>query len=190
MRWICGLHYDISGSENLSGPNAVILSKHQSAWETIAFRSLLPANQVWVLKHELLWIPIFGWALSRFKPIAIDRGSGRRAVRQIIEQGKKELENGRWVVIFPEGTRVAPGQRHKYGIGGAMLASESGFSVVPVAHNAGIFWRRRGFRKYPGTVKVVIGPRIDIQDKSTSDINKQVENWIEDTVATLPQSLK
>ena len=134
-----------------------------------------------------MWIPIFGWALAAAQPIAIDRKSGRKAASQVIQQGRKRLEQGRTVVIFPEGTRVAPGSRKKYGIGGALLAEKTGYPVLPVAHNAGEFWRRRDIKKYPGIIQVVIGPVIDAKGLSAVEINKRAELWIEETVASLPK---
>ncbi|MCP5417192.1 MAG: 1-acyl-sn-glycerol-3-phosphate acyltransferase [Chromatiaceae bacterium] len=187
LKIICGLTYEVVGQENIPIVNTIVLSKHQSAWETIALRCILPPEQTWVLKRELMRIPIFGWALAAAEPIAIDRKSGRRAASQIIELGYKRLKQGRTVVIFPEGTRVAPGNRKKYGIGGALLAEKTGYSVLPVAHNAGIFWRRRGIKKYPGTINVVIGPVIESNGLSAVEINKRAENWIENTLAALPQ---
>jgi 1-acyl-sn-glycerol-3-phosphate acyltransferase len=174
--------------EHLEGGNAIILSKHQSAWETIALRGILPFNQAWVLKRELMWVPIFGWALAMVNPIAINRKAGREAARQVITQGTQRLEQGRYVIIFPEGTRVAPGERKKYGHGGAMLAEKSGYPIIPIAHNAGVFWRRRGLKKYPGTIQVVIGPRIETQGLSMKEIHQRVEDWIESTVESLPNS--
>ncbi len=160
LKHLCGLDYRVEGREHLPGGAAIILSKHQSAWETIAFQEIFPP-QTWVLKRELMWIPLFGWALALLRPIAIDRSAGRKAIEQVIEQGRERLQSGIWVVVFPEGTRVAPGTRKRYGMGGAVLAAETGYPVVPVAHNAGSFWPRRGFLKRPGTVRVVIGPVID-----------------------------
>lgn len=186
LRVICGLDCRVSGRENIPQGSYIALSKHQSAWETITLRGILPGDQCWVLKRELKWIPIFGWAVAASKPIAIDRKSGRTAVKQVVTQGKACLAQGRAVIIFPEGTRVAPGERKRYGIGGALLAEKSGFPVLPIAHNAGVFWRRRGIRKYPGTVDVVIGLPIDTVGLSASEINHKVEDWIEATVATLP----
>ncbi|HIP53137.1 MAG TPA: 1-acyl-sn-glycerol-3-phosphate acyltransferase [Chromatiales bacterium] len=188
QQWLCGLDYRVTGQENIPASNCVILSKHQSAWETIALRHIMPAQQVWVLKRELMWIPFFGWALALFHPIAIDRKSGRKAVSQIIRQGTEQLKKGRWVVIFPEGTRVAPGERKRYGIGGALLAEHSGYPVLPVAHNAGVYWRRRGILKYPGTIQVVIGPVIETDGLRATEINARVEEWIESTMAALPQT--
>jgi len=121
-----------------------------------------------------------------FKPIAIKRKSGHKALDQIIEQGKERLEYGCKIVVFPEGTRVAPGTRKKYGIGGAKLAEETGQPILPIAHNAGVFWRRRDLRKYPGTIDVVIGPLIETKGLTAAEINHKVESWIESTVEQLP----
>ncbi|MEN8177213.1 MAG: lysophospholipid acyltransferase family protein [Pseudomonadota bacterium] len=186
LRTICRLNYRVEGQGNLPDDSCIILSKHQSTWETIALISLIPLPKVWVLKRELLFIPIFGWVMYLFKPIAINRKSGRKAVFQIIEQGTQRLNSGLSVIIFPEGTRVAPGTRKRYGVGGALLAEKSGFPVVPVAHNAGIFWKRRGIIKYPGTIDVRIGPIIKHNGLSAAEINKQVEDWIEKTMQELP----
>jgi len=185
LKVLCGLRYRVEGREHLPhGRTAVVLAKHQSSWETLAFQQIFPP-QVWVLKQELLWVPFFGWGLALLDPIAIDRGAGRKAVQQIIEQGRQRLESGRWVVVFPEGTRVAPGTRKRYAMGGAILAAETGYPVVPVAHNAGSFWPRRGFRKRPGTIRVVIGPVIDSHGRSAEEIRRQAEEWIENTMAGL-----
>jgi 1-acyl-sn-glycerol-3-phosphate acyltransferase len=187
LAWICRLGYQVQGWENIPEGGVIVMSKHQSAWETIALRGLLRPEQTWVLKRELMWTPIFGWALAAAEPIAINRKAGRQAVREIVEQGTRRLEAGRTVIIFPEGTRVAPGQRKRYGIGGALLAHHSGFPIVPVAHNAGVFWRRRGLRKYPGTIQVVLGPLIHTDGLSAPEIIHAVEDWIETTMERLPQ---
>jgi len=184
---ICGLNYRLQGKENIPQESCVILAKHQSAWETIALISIIPGPKSWVLKRELLFVPIFGWVMWYFKPIAINRKSGRRSVDQIIEQGKERLSKGCKIVVFPEGTRVAPGTRKRYGVGGALLAQKSGHPVLPIAHNAGVFWRRRDLRKYPGTIDVVIGPLMQTQGMSAQEINARAEAWIEETVEKLPQ---
>lgn len=177
-RALCGIRYRVEGREHLPKGPAIILSKHQSAWETMAFQVIFPPH-TWVVKRELMWIPFFGWGLAALKPIAIDRGAGRKSVEQIVEQGRARLKEGVWIVVFPEGTRVAPGHRRRYGIGGAALAAATGYPVVPVAHNAGTFWPRRGFLKKPGTIRVVIGPTIHTHGKSAEEINKRAEEWIE-----------
>ncbi len=189
LKWICGLEYQVQGAEHIPNQSCVILSKHQSAWETIAFRWLLPPLQTWVLKRELMWIPLFGWALAVAQPIAINRKTGKKAATEIIRQGVMRLQQGRNVIIFPEGTRVAPGERKKYGMGGALLAKKSGYPVLPVAHNAGVYWRRRGLKKHPGTIQVVIGPLIETNGLTAAAINREVEQWIEETMKELPSSL-
>lgn len=187
LKHLCRLDYRVEGREHLPGGAAIILSKHQSAWETIAFQGIFPP-QTWVLKRELLWIPLFGWALALLRPIAIDRSAGRKAIEQVIEQGRERLQSGIWVVVFPEGTRVAPGTRKRYAMGGAVLAAETGYPVVPVAHNAGSFWLRRGFLKRPGTVRVVIGPVIDPRGQTPEAIIKQAEEWIENEMVGLEKT--
>ena len=180
----CNIRYEVSGREHIPAANGIVLCKHQSAWETLALQLIFPA-QVMLLKRELLWIPFFGWALALLEPIAIDRSAGRKAMKQLIEQGKKKLAAGRWVIIYPEGTRTAPGSRGKYAPGGALLAQYSGYPVVPVAHNAGEFWPRRSFLKRPGTIRLVIGPVIDPRGLKAQAINQQAEDWIEGTMAEI-----
>lgn len=183
LRVICGVKYEITGQENIPAENGIILCKHQSAWETFALQFIFPA-QVWVLKRELLWIPIFGWGLNVVGSIAIDRKGGKKALMQVIKQGTERLKRGLWVVIFPEGTRMDPGSKGHYSVGGAMLAARSGYPVVPVAHNAGEFWSK-GFIIKPGTVKVVIGPVLQSEGLKASEINSQSEQWIEEQMAVI-----
>lgn len=191
LKWICGLEYKVTGIENLPDSTAaIIMSKHQSAWETIAFRGIFPANQAWVLKRELMFVPVFGWALATVQPIAIDRKSGSKAAKQVIEQGVERLNQGRHVIIFPEGTRVAPGESKRYGIGGALLAAKvTQFPVIPVAHNAGVFWKRRGLIKLPGTIEVIIGKPINTEGMSAKEIINQVEKDIEEKMQSLPDHI-
>ena len=181
LRVTCRLEGRVEGKAHIPEGPAIIFSKHQSTWETLVLQCIFPP-QVWVLKRELLKVPFFGWGLALLEPIAIDRGAGRKAVEQVVEQGKARLKNGRWVVIFPEGTRIAPGKRGRYRVGGALLAERSGFPVVPVAHNAGEFWPRHSFIKRPGVVTVRIGPAIDPQGKSSQEIIQLAEEWIETTM--------
>jgi 1-acyl-sn-glycerol-3-phosphate acyltransferase len=185
LRVICHLDYRLQGFENLPSETAIVLCKHQSAWETIALRALLPLEQSWILKQELMNVPFFGWAMSCLQPIAIDRSAGRRAVAQVIREGERRLNAGRWVIVFPEGTRVAPGTRHPYAIGGALLAERTGYPVIPIAHNAGNFWGRRRFIKHPGTIDLVVGPILDSRGRKATEINATVEQWIETTVDAL-----
>ena len=174
---LCGIKYQVSGIENIPENTAIIFSKHQSTWETYALQLFFPA-QTWILKRELMWVPLFGWGMAVLKPIAIDRSSGRKAVKQIIDQGKKRLDEGIWITFFPEGTRVAPGEYKRWGVGGAILAENSGYPVVPVAHNAGEYWGRRKFLKRPGTIQVIIGPSLNPQGLKASEINQQLEQWM------------
>ena len=186
LKRLCGLSYRVLGQENLPDQACIIVSNHQSTWETISLAGLITQPKVWVLKRELLFIPIFGWVMLHFKPIAIDRKSGRKAIRQIIHEGTQRLNEGFSIIIFPEGTRVAPNEKKRYGIGAAMLAERSGYPVIPIAHNAGVFWKRRGIIKYPGTIDVRIGPAIESQGLKAGAINQKIESWIEQTKSTLP----
>lgn len=181
---ICDVRLEVEGREHIGDEPAVIICKHQSAWETLALQAVFPP-QVWVLKRELLWIPFFGWGLASLKPIAIDRKAGRKALSQVIEQGLDRLSSGAWVVVFPEGTRVAPGYIGKFGIGGARLAVETGYPVIPVAHNAGHYWPKRGFLKRPGTIKMQIGAKIDSNGIQAADLNQQLYDWMEHTMTQL-----
>lgn len=186
QRVICRLDYRLHGIENLPDGACIVMAKHQSAWETIALRGILPAAQSWVLKVELTRLPIFGIGLRLAQSIPIDRSAGRRAVLTVIEQGQARLAEGRKVIIFPEGTRTPPGERRKYGMGGALLAERSGADVIPIAHNAGLFWPRNGVKKLPGVIQVVIGPAIRSQGRKAGEIMSEVEAWIESTVENLP----
>jgi 1-acyl-sn-glycerol-3-phosphate acyltransferase len=181
---ILGIDWQVEGRENLPSRPSVILSKHQSAWETMAFQLIFPP-QVHVLKRELLWIPFFGWGLALMSPIAIDRSRGAAALRAMARRGRERLAQGFWVVVFPEGTRVAPGAAREYHPGGAWLACASGAPVVPVAHNAGLFWPRNAFVKRPGTVTVRIGPPIDAANRDASTVNELARTWIEEQQRTL-----
>ena len=181
LRLLCGVTHRIEGTENLPEQAAVVLMKHSSAWETITQLILFP-KQVWVMKRQLLWAPFFGWALAVFSPIAIDRKGGRQAVEQVLRQGQQRLAEGHWVIIFPEGTRVAPGERRRYGLSGSLLAAVSERPVIPVVHNAGDFWPRRGLLKRPGTIRMVIGPPVEAVGRSPRDVNRDVETWIESTL--------
>jgi 1-acyl-sn-glycerol-3-phosphate acyltransferase len=178
-RVLLGIDWRVEGRENLPARPAVILAKHQSAWETMAFQLIFPP-QVLVLKRELLWIPFFGWGLALMSPIAIDRSRGLAALREIARRGKQRLAQGFWVVVFPEGTRVAPGASRDYHPGGAWLACASGAPVVPVAHNAGLLWPRNAFLKRPGTVTVRIGPPIDAANRDAKTINELARTCIEE----------
>jgi 1-acyl-sn-glycerol-3-phosphate acyltransferase len=181
LKVFCGIDFVVEGQENLDRSNAIILSKHQSTWETLALHSITPYVR-WVFKRELMYIPIFGWALALTDPIALNRGAGRTAINELISKGTQKLNDGKWLILFPEGTRTAPGKTHKYKIGGALLAEKSGYPVIPIAHNAGEFWPRHSFIKWPGTISVVIGPAIESKGRTADDINREVFDWIENTM--------
>ena len=175
---ICGIRFQVLGAENIPAQPCVVLSKHQSAWETFAFQVIFPP-QVYVIKRELLWIPFFGWGLAMCSPIAIDRGAGSRAVKQMLSQGKDRIARGFCVIVYPEGTRVAVGTRGKYQSSGSAIAIHAGAPAVPVAHNAGRCWRRNAFLKYPGLITVSIGPAIDSRGRKADALTREVEDWIE-----------
>lgn len=183
-RTLLGIRYTVTGRERLPPGPAIILSKHQSAWETIAFPVMFPPH-VLVLKRELLWIPFFGWGLALTSPIAIDRRRGTAALKRMAEIGKRRLGQGFWITIFPEGTRTRPGERRPYHVGGAWLAVQCGAPVVPVAHNAGLLWGRNAFLKRPGTVTVEIGVPIESTGADPHALNAAVEQWIEGRMAVL-----
>jgi len=181
---LCGLKYVVEGRERIPSGNHIVMSNHTSAWETVAQFLIFPP-QVWVLKRELLWIPFVGWGLKLLRPIAINRGEGHRAVNQVVDQGKARLADGLWIIIFPEGTRVVSGETRKFGVSGALLAIAAGRSVVPLAHNAGTFWARRGFLKKPGTIRVIIGEPIESAGKNPRELNEEVKQAIEAGLARI-----
>jgi 1-acyl-sn-glycerol-3-phosphate acyltransferase len=184
LAWICGLRYSVVGRENLPAGNHILMCNHSSAWETIAQFLLFP-EQVWVIKRELLWIPFVGWGIKLLNPIAIDRHAGRAAVNQVVQQGLQRLAAGFWVIIFPEGTRVYPGHSRKYGVSGALLASQSGKLVVPLSHDAVNYWTRRSLLKKPGTIHVVIGKPIIAAGKNPRVLNDEVRAAIEAGLARI-----
>ena len=181
----CGLTFEVEGMENFDPKQpAIILSNHQSAWETLALRYILPPHSV-VIKRELLYLPIWGWSLLTLKSIVINRKNQRASLRAILEQGSRYLNEGLWVLIFPEGTRAPAREVLKFNIGGAMLAHKTGFPVIPVAHNAGDFWPRYSFFKYPGVIKLKIGPVIESKGRKVAEINADAEQWIAQTLKNM-----
>jgi 1-acyl-sn-glycerol-3-phosphate acyltransferase len=178
LKHLCRIGYSIEGKENIPTDTSIIFCKHQSTWETLALQVYFPP-QTFVIKRQLLLIPFFGWGLSAMNPIAIDRGAGRSAITQIVKQGIERLKNGIWIVIFPEGTRGQPGKKTKYKLGGAILAVESGYPIVPVAHNAGSYWPKGQFLKKPGSITMVIGPSIQTKGRKPEEVMAEAEQWIE-----------
>ncbi len=183
-RVICGVRWKVSGLDRLPKQPAIILSKHQSAWETLAFQAIFPP-QVWVLKRSLLWVPFVGWGIAMLSPIAIDRGQRIRALKQTLEQGRARLAQGFWVVIFPEGSRVDPGTRGTWQVGGAWLATHTGAPVVPIAVNSGELWPRNGFTKHPGTIEIMVLDPIDPTGMKPATLNQLVEQRVEDAMLQL-----
>ncbi|OZI77756.1 lysophospholipid acyltransferase family protein [Bordetella genomosp. 12] len=181
----CGIRWQVKGWENLPDGPIVLLSKHQSAWETLFFPAHMPRPVCFVYKKSLHWVPFFGWGLALLRMIPIDRAKGRDAFEQVVREGQKCLDDGRWPLLFPEGTRVAPGQTSRFKMGGALLASRTGARVVPVALNAGECWRRNAFVKRPGLVTVSFGPAIESQGLTPEELNAKVQAWIEAEMRTL-----
>ena len=183
-RWLLQIDYSIEGRENIPSEPCVILSKHSSAWETIAFSGIFPPH-VYVIKRELLWIPFLGWGLGLYSPIAINRANRKAAMQRLIELGRERFAQGFCIMIYPEGTRVPVGRRGNYRLGGASLAVNMGAKVLPVAHNAGLVWPRNSFLKHPGKVTVRIGKPIDARGRAADELMREVENWIEGEVTSL-----
>jgi 1-acyl-sn-glycerol-3-phosphate acyltransferase len=181
---LCGLNFVVEGRERIPPGNHIVMSNHTSAWETVAPFLIFPP-QVWVLKRELMWIPFIGWGLKLLRSISINRGAGHRAANQVVDQGKARLADGLWIIIFPEGTRVVAGDKRKYGLSGAMLAVAAQKFIVPLSHNAGEFWVRRGIIKKRGTVRVVIGEPIDATGKEPRRLNEQVRESIDAGLARI-----
>ena len=185
LRVTCGLRWRVSGDEHIPDEPCVILCKHQSAWETITLQMIFPP-QCQVLKRELLRVPFFGWGMASLNPIAIDRNAGAKALRHVLATGKQRIADGWWVLIFPEGTRIPAGKRGRYSAGGAALALQAQCPIVPVAHNAGVFWPRNSMRKESGIIEVVVGPPIATAGRSAADLTAEAEAWIEARCAELP----
>jgi 1-acyl-sn-glycerol-3-phosphate acyltransferase len=184
LKFLCGLDYVVEGRENIPAGNHISMWRHSSAWETMAQALVFPP-QSWVLKREILWIPLIGWGTKAMRPIAIDRSAHTAAVNQVVTQGRERLAQGLWILIFPEGTRVGVGETRRYGLSGALLAAQTGRLIVPVAHNAGRYWPRRGLLKKPGTIRVVIGPPIDPAGRDARAINEEVKAWLDAKVAEI-----
>ena len=187
-RVLVNIDYHVSGLENIPAQPCVILANHQSAWETFFLTGsyFFPLTQV--LKRELFKLPFFGWAIRLTRPIAIDRGNPKLALKQVAEQGQDCLRRGFWVLIFPEGTRVAVGEPGKFSRSGAALAVNAGLPVLPIAHNSGSFWPRLGWGKRPGAISVVIGPPLYAEGdgpRAIADLNQRAEQWISSTVKVL-----
>lgn len=185
LRLTCGVKSKINGIENIPSRPSVIFCKHQSAWETMALQFIFPPH-VQVVKRELLYVPFFGWGLASLNPIAIDRAAGAKALRQVLRIGTERIQQGWWVLLFPEGTRTHPGEIRQYSPSAAALAIRAGCSLIPVAHNAGVFWSRNAFRKLSGEIQLNIGPALDGTGKSAADLTAEAAEWIEAQCAEMP----
>jgi len=179
LRVICGIRYEVRGRENLPDAQAIVLSKHQSAWETIFLLPNMPRPLVFVFKKEILYIPFFGWAMALLRMIPIDRKQGKNAFKHVVRHGKRRLAQGLWIIMFPEGTRIPVGKAGKYKSGGTRLAIDTGALVVQIAHNSGECWPKNSFIKRPGLVTVSIGKPISPEGQTPDGMMQQVENWIE-----------
>ena len=178
MRWLCGIRYRVIGQQNLPAEPFVILSRHESTWETMAYQLIMPPV-AFVLRQNLLNIPFWGWGLRYMSPIAINRESGREALRKIRKQGRQRLQEGFVVVVFPEGTRMAPNERRDYHPGGAWFAKQAGVPIVPVSVNSGRCWPKGSFFKRSGLITVNIGPAFSATSMTISKINHKAQDWIE-----------
>lgn len=187
LRVTCGISHRVRGLENLPARPCIVLARHESTWETLFLQTVF-APQATLIKRELLRIPFFGWAFRTLRPIAIDRRDARKALKQLIQEGRDRLDAGVWVVLFPEGTRLGAGERGRFQAGGAALASATGAPVLLVAHNAGSFWPAHAFRKQPGVIDAVVSEPIDTEGLSTKAIQELAHQRFEALMAQLPRS--
>lgn len=188
-KYLVGIRYEVIGAENIPAQPGVILANHQSTWETFFLQQIF-RPQTQLIKKELLYVPLFGWAFALAKPIAIDRSKGRDSLKQLAAVGGQRLKDGIWILVFPEGTRVLPGSPIKFSRGGTALACANQAPVVPVAHNAGEFWPKHGWGKKPGTVTVMIGPALypkGADPRSIVELNKRAEEWVNQAMLAIQQ---
>jgi 1-acyl-sn-glycerol-3-phosphate acyltransferase len=187
-RIICGIRYEISGLENIPDKACVIMSNHQSTWETLAYPSIFP-TLTWVIKKELLYVPLFGWGIASTQPIALNRKQGKKSFIQLIKDGKQKLDLGRFIVIFPEGTRIPYDEERTLKVGGFVLAKKANSDILPVAHDAGRLWPKRGFLKSPGTIHLHIGKPISTQDKTAEQLREHYAQWLSQARSELKQKV-
>ncbi len=177
LRITCGIRYKITGIENIPEQACVIMSNHQSTWETLAYPSIFP-TLTWVIKRELLFVPLFGWGIASTQPIALNRKQGKKAFQQLIKDGKDKLALGRFILIFPEGTRTPYEQQRDLKIGGFVLAKKAKTNILPVAHDAGRLWPRQSFIKTPGTIHLHIGKPIATHEHSAEELRTHYAEWL------------
>ncbi|MES2070353.1 MAG: lysophospholipid acyltransferase family protein [Pseudomonadota bacterium] len=176
---VCGIRYQVKGMENLPDAPVILLSKHQSAWETIFYLMIMPRPLVYVFKKELTYIPFFGWGIALLRMIPIDRSKGKDAFAQVVVHGRRRLADGQWIIMFPEGTRIPVGEKGYYKGGGTRLAIETNTPVVPIAMNSGECWAKNSFVKKPGLITVSIGKPISPEGLTSQELMQKVETWIE-----------
>jgi 1-acyl-sn-glycerol-3-phosphate acyltransferase len=178
-RWICGIRCRLQGMENLPDGPAILAPKHQSAWETLAFTTIMPRPLCYVFKRELLWVPFFGWALGRLDMVHIDRSRRAEAWNKVAEQGGRYMQQGNWVIMFPEGTRTARGSQGAYKAGASRLAVATGAPLVPIAVTSARCWPRNAFIKKPGVIDVSVGRPIPSVGREPEELMREVEAWVE-----------
>ena len=182
-RWLAGVDYRVSGREHLPSPEnmqrVVLVSKHQSTWETFYFPGHMPHTLAFVFKKELLHIPVFGWCMARLEMVHIDRKRRAEAWNKVARLGEKLMDKGKWIIMFPEGTRSERGSQGVYKNGASRLAIATGAVIIPVAVASGRCWPRRSFRFIPGCVDVSIGPPIPSAGKTPDELMREAERWIE-----------
>jgi 1-acyl-sn-glycerol-3-phosphate acyltransferase len=178
-RVFCGIQTRVQGMEHVPDSPIILCPKHQSAWETLAFPTLMPHPLCYVFKRELLWVPFFGWAIGRLDMIHIDRSKRNLAWSKVAEQGKRFMEHGNWVIMFPEGTRIPRGQQGVYKSGASRLAVATNTPILPIAVASARCWPKNSFVKYPGVVDVSIGPPIPVNGRDADELMREVESWIE-----------
>ncbi len=175
----CGIETRVQGMEHVPDSPIILCPKHQSAWETLAFPTLMPHPLCYVFKRELLWVPFFGWAIGRLDMIHIDRSKRNLAWSKVAEQGKRFMEHGNWVIMFPEGTRIPRGQQGVYKTGASRLAVATNTPILPIAVASARCWPKNSFVKYPGVIDVSIGPPIAVNGRDADELMREVETWIE-----------
>ena len=188
VRVTCGINYQVTGLENIPAEPCVIMSNHQSTWETLAFPGIFPML-TWVIKKELLYIPLFGWGIASVQPIALNRKQGKKSIQQLIADGKEKLALGRYVLIFPEGTRTPYEDQRSLKVGGFLLAKKAGARILPVAHDSGRLWPRKKFIKQAGTVNVRIGKPISTDQNTSEELRDQYSNWLQTTRKELKEQV-